>query len=77
MPTIVNIKGYRLYFVSFDGSEPMHVHVRKDNKNAKVWITPLAFAWSQFNEHENGVIIKILRNNVEIIQEKWHEHFGY
>ena len=77
MPTIVNIKGYRLYFVSFDGSEPMHVHVRKDNKNAKVWITPLAFAQSQFNEHENGVIIKILRNNVEIIQEKWHEHFGY
>ena len=77
MPTIINIKGYRLYFVSFDGSEPMHVHVRKDNLNAKVWVKSMEFAWSQFNRQENANIIRILRDNIEMVQEKWYEHFGY
>jgi len=40
--TVAFIKGYRLYFVSFDGSEPIHVHVRKENRSAKVWVETLA-----------------------------------
>ncbi len=77
MPTIINIKGYRLYFVSFDGSEPMHVHIRKDNHNAKVWIEPMKFAWSQFKNHENADILRLVQENKELIKEKWYEHFGY
>jgi hypothetical protein len=77
MPTIACIKGYRLYFVSFDGSEPIHVHVQKDHRGAKVWISPLAFAWSDFRTHENNAILRIIEENVPLIREKWHEHFGY
>ena len=40
MPTIIKVKGYRLFFVSFDGSEPIHVHVRRGDFSAKVWWTP-------------------------------------
>lgn len=77
MPTITWVKGYRLYFVSFDGSEPMHVHIRKDNESAKVWISPLAFAWTDFTVHENKRILKIVEENAELIRKKWYEHFGY
>ena len=36
MPTIIKVKGYRLFFVSFDGSKPIHVHVRHGDFSAKV-----------------------------------------
>jgi len=76
VPTIAIVKGYRLYFVSFDGTEPMHVHVRKGNDSAKVWIESMSFAWSQFKDHENADILRIVRENENLIREKWHEHFG-
>jgi hypothetical protein len=44
MPTIAWVQGYRLYFVSFDGTESIHVHVRKESRAAKIWLTPLALA---------------------------------
>jgi hypothetical protein len=75
MPTIARIKGYRLYFVSFDGTEPMHVHVRKENWSAKVWLASLTFAWSDFAPHENSEILGIVRENRTLIEERWHEHF--
>ena len=77
MPTIVRVKGYRLYFVSFDGSERMHVHVRKGNESAKVWISPLSVAWSDFRAYENREILGVVAENMDLIREKWHEHFGY
>ena len=77
MPTIASIRGYRLYFVSFDGSEPIHVHVRKENQSAKVWVSPISLAWSDFNAHETQAILKIVEENEDLIREKWHEHFGY
>lgn len=76
MPTIIYVKGYRLYFVSFDGTERMHVHVRKGNQNAKVWIGSLTFAWSQFREHDSVEILRIVKGNEHLIREKWHEYFG-
>ena len=76
MPTIAWVKGYRLFFVSFDGSEPMHVHVRRDDRIAKVWISPLTIAWSGFKAHENKVILRIVEQNEDLVREKWHEHFG-
>jgi hypothetical protein len=44
MPTIIWVKGFRLFFVSFDGSEPIHVHVRREDMSAKVWLSPLRMA---------------------------------
>ncbi len=76
MPTIIHVKGYRLYFVSFDGSEPMHVHVRRDGRNAKVWIETMTFAWSQFKDHEDATILDMVRENQSLVREKWHEYFG-
>ena len=76
MSTVAFIKGYRLYFVSFDGSEPIHVHVRKENRSAKVWVETLALAWSDFAPHENNEILRIVQENDPLIRQKWHEHFN-
>ena len=75
MPTVAYINGYRRYFVSFDGSEPIHVHVRKENRSAKVWVETLALAWSDFAPHENAEILRIVQENDPLIRQKWHEHF--
>ena len=76
MPTIITIKGYRLYFVSFDGTEPVHVHIRKENRSAKVWLDPLSLAWSDFEAHENHALLKIVKDHGNFIREKWNAHFG-
>ncbi|HMO52261.1 MAG TPA: DUF4160 domain-containing protein [Kiritimatiellia bacterium] len=76
MPTIICIRGYRFFFVSFDGSEPMHVHVRKDGLNAKVWMSPLRIAWSDFKEYQEKEILRMIEENCDLIENKWHEHFG-
>ena len=35
-----------------EGSEPIHVHVRREDVNAKVWLSPLRMAWSEFKSNE-------------------------
>jgi hypothetical protein len=72
----LRIKGYRLFFVSFDGSEPIHVHVRKGDRSAKVWMASTTFAWSDFRPHDNREVLRIVRDHAGLIREKWDEYFG-
>ncbi len=75
MPTVLNVNGYRLYFVSFDGTEPIHVHVRKENRSAKVWLAPIEAAWTEFNARDTRTVLRIVEDNAELIRRKWNEHF--
>lgn len=45
LPTISDIPGpYRLFFYSFDCSEPMHVYVSRDDATCKFWLEPVVLA---------------------------------
>ena len=44
MPVVFRSQGYRGWFYDADLDEPPHVHVGKDGKEAKFWITPLEIA---------------------------------
>ena len=44
MPVVFRSQGYRGWFYEADLDEPPHVHVGKDGKEAKFWITPLGIA---------------------------------
>jgi hypothetical protein len=46
MPTLLAADGYRFFFFSNEGQEPPHVHVRRGDGLAKVWLEPLAIAHS-------------------------------
>ena len=76
MPTIIRVNGYRLFFVSFDGSEPIHVHVRRGDFSAKIWLDPLRVSWSEFKAHENRELLRLVKENESLIREKWHDHFA-
>ena len=42
MPTVFRERGFRFFFYSNEGNprEPMHIHVEKDNMEAKFWLYP-------------------------------------
>jgi hypothetical protein len=42
MPTVFLERGFRFFFYSNEGSprEPLHIHVEKDNLEAKFWLIP-------------------------------------
>jgi len=76
MPRIAGISGpYWFYFYSFDCAEPMHVHVRRDDKDCKFWLEPTQLAWNhKFTARELNEIRRIIQENQSTIIEAWHEH---
>jgi hypothetical protein len=47
MPTIDDIGPYKFFFYSAEGTEPPHVHVRRDQSTAKFWLAPVRLARSR------------------------------
>jgi len=77
MPTVFMIKGYRFFFYSKEGTEPMHIHVEKGDNVAKFWIEPLVLVDNYgFISSELNEILEIAEQNKELIINKWNEHFG-
>lgn len=78
MPTIADIGPYKLFFYSADGTEPPHVHVRRDRATAKFWMNPVRIERSRgFSDHELCSLQKIVNENRDRIVEAWNEHFGH
>jgi hypothetical protein len=79
MPVIFRYRGFRFFFYSNEGDprEPVHVHVRSSNGEAKFWIHPqLSLARS------DGFDARVLRELTQVIEERaseieraWHEYF--
>lgn len=77
MPTVLIIKGYRFFFYSREGTEPIHIHVEKDDNVAKFWIEPLVLVENHgFISSELLVIMEIIEQNKQLIKNKWNEHFN-
>lgn len=75
MPSLFTVNGFRFYFYSPDCSEPIHVHVDRGEKKAKIWIRPLEVAWNRgYNTRELKEILGIARTYQATIVEKWHDH---
>ena len=76
MPRIKDIPGpYHIYFVSFDCAEPAHVHVSRENMEAKFWLEPIALARNYgFGARELNRIQAIIEEYLEQILESWNEH---
>ena len=44
MPTVMRIGPYRFHFYSREPNEPPHIHVRRDDCEAKFWLQPVSIA---------------------------------
>ncbi len=78
MPSIKGIGGpYRVFFYSFDCSEPMHVHVQRERMVCKFWLHPVALAGNDgFAPTELNRIRAIIVQHLQLISEAWNEHCG-
>ena len=77
MPTALRIEGYRFFFFSNEGNEPVHIHVESGDGYCKFWINPASLAYSAgFNSTELNKIRKLVDQHSNQIEEKWNEHFG-
>ena len=77
VPTVADIGPYKLFFYSAEGTEPPHVHVKRDKATAKFWLEPVRLARSQgFGDRELRKIGQLVEENQARIVEAWNEHFG-
>ncbi len=77
MPTVFKQEGFRFFFFSREGQEPLHVHVEKAEKYAKFWLKgPTLDRNRGFRSHELTVIRRLVARHRAKIEERWHEHFG-
>jgi hypothetical protein len=78
MPAIADVGPYRLFFYSSDGTEPPHVHVRRDRASAKFWLSPVRLAAARgFDDHEERKVFRIVESHEEQILEAWHGYFDH
>ena len=84
MPTLFEIYGYRIFFWSNEGNEPVHVHVCKGQPTAeatKIWLPPesnpvLAHNNSRIPQKDLNRILKIVAMNRDSIIARWYDYFG-
>jgi len=77
MPTILRSGPYRFYFYSGDGHEPPHVHVERDDCEAKFWLDPIRLERSRgFAGRELNRIQEIIHDHQAILLGSWHDFFG-
>ena len=81
MPTILRIRGWRVFFYSDEGNEPVHVHARKGDAECKMWLREDLYeveqAWAHnLNPQLNREIRKIIFDHFELILEEWQRYFG-
>ena len=77
MPTVMRIDGYRFFFFSNEGNEPVHIHVESGDGYCKFWLNPVALAYStEYNSSELNKIRKLVEQHSTLIEDSWNEHFS-
>ncbi len=81
MPTILRIRGWRVFFYSDEGHEPVHVHARKGDAECKMWLREDLYEVEQAYAHNlsprlHREIRKIIFDHFELILEEWNRRFG-
>ena len=77
MPTLLILHGQKFRFYSSDGTEPPHVHVVKDGKEANVWLGSLAIAFNRgYNDREIRELTAIVAQHRDEWIGVWNDFFG-
>jgi hypothetical protein len=66
----------RFFFFAGDGKEPPHVHVERDDSEAKIWLEPIRLARSGgFSARELRRIEKMTADHHEQLMDSWNDFF--
>ncbi len=79
MPTVFRHRGFRFFFYSNEGTppEPVHIHVEKDNLEAKFWLIPeVRVAYNDgYDARTLRELLEIVEANKDRIERAWNEFF--
>jgi len=79
MPVVFRERGFRFFFYSNEGSprEPAHIHVERDDVEAKFWLNPTVRV--AYNDGHDARTLRELQSLVEAnknrIVRAWNEYF--
>ena len=79
MPIVFRHGGFKFFFYSNEGDprEPVHIHIRKGDGEAKFWLMPVSVASSDgFDARTLRDLAILVDDNAALIEKVWHEHFG-
>ena len=83
MPNIFEFLGYKIYFWSNEGYEPIHVHIAKGSptiNSTKVWLTKqgvciIANNNSNIPQKDLNKLLKVISTQFFFICNEWKRHF--
>jgi hypothetical protein len=76
MPTVFRSGPFRFFFYAGDGGEPPHVHVERDDSEAKFWLDPVRLERSRgFTRKEINRLNALVETHRQQLLESWHEFF--
>ncbi len=77
MPTVLRMGPFRFFFYAGDGDEPPHVHVERDDCEAKFWLGPVRLERSRgFARREINDMQSIVEENQQHLLDRWNEYFN-
>ncbi len=81
MPTILVIMGWRLYFYSNEGNEPIHIHCKKAESECKYWLDVDIYEIREaygynMSPQDKRSIRKIIFDHFDYIVAQWDEFMG-
>ena len=80
MPVIFRCNEFRFFFYANEGNprEPIHIHVEKDDIEAKFWLWPdVLLAYNEgFNAKTLRELMQIVEQRRDEIAGMWNEFFG-
>ena len=75
MPVVLRVAGYKFFFYQADvANEPPHVHVTKQDNEAKFWLDPVKIAREgKFRKSDLRDNERITNDNQRFLLNAWNE----
>jgi len=75
MPVVLRVAGYKFFFYQADlANEPPHIHVAKEDNEAKFWLDPIRIAREgKFRKSNLRDIERIIEDNLQFLLNAWKE----
>ena len=78
MPTVLRIGPYRFHFYSCEVNEPPHIHVTRDDFEAKFWLQPVSLAKNdRFSQVELNKIAQLVEENCQQLIAAYIQFHGH